>query len=244
MASTRRIPPAASTWRKAARGCPTRRARNRSLLNQVGGRGTSLDTVACGHRHLLFAMGPHADQPSRHADRRMVAVTGPDTVDRVPLFADQHDRRIVALALPALGALAVEPLYVLVDTAIIGHLGTEPLAGLALASTVLLLVVAGCNFLAYGTTQRVAHQRGADRPPRPRPWACRRSGWRCSSACRWRCWSACWPSRPCACSAVRARCSTSPSPTCGSAPSGSPSCSWPWWATASSGASPTSARRW
>ena len=93
----------------------------------------------------------------------MVAVTGPDTVDRVPLFADQHDRRIVAMALPALGALAVEPLYVLVDTAIIGHLGTVPLAGLALASTVLLLVVAGCNFLAYGTTQRVAHQRGADR---------------------------------------------------------------------------------
>ncbi len=93
----------------------------------------------------------------------MVAVTGPDTVDRVPLFADQHDRRIVAMALPALGALAVEPLYVLVDTAIIGHLGTEPLAGLALASTVLLLVVAGCNFLAYGTTQRVAHHRGADR---------------------------------------------------------------------------------
>jgi putative MATE family efflux protein len=82
----------------------------------------------------------------------------------VPLLTDQHDRRILALAVPALGALAVEPLYVLVDTAIVGRLGTTPLAGLALASSVLLLVVAGCNFLAYGTTQRLAHHRGAGRP--------------------------------------------------------------------------------
>ena len=48
---------------------------------------------------------------------------------------DARDRRIVALAIPALGTLAVEPLYVLVDTAIVGHLGTTPLAGLALAAS-------------------------------------------------------------------------------------------------------------
>lgn len=83
----------------------------------------------------------------------------------MPLLEDALDRRIVALAVPALGALAVEPLYVLVDTAIVGRLGTAPLAGLALASTVLVLVVAGCNFLAYGTTQRLAHRRGAGREP-------------------------------------------------------------------------------
>ena len=77
---------------------------------------------------------------------------------------DARDRRIVALALPALGTLAVEPLYVLVDTAIVGHLGTTPLAGLALAASVLLLVTAGCNFLAYATTQRFAHHRGGGRP--------------------------------------------------------------------------------
>lgn len=69
---------------------------------------------------------------------------------------DERDRRIVALAVPALGALAVEPGYVLVDTAIIGRLGTTPLAGLALATTLLVTVVAACNFLAYGTTPRVA----------------------------------------------------------------------------------------
>ena len=77
------------------------------------------------------------------------------------ILRGEHDRRIVALAVPALGTLAVEPLYVLVDTVIVGRLGTTPLAGLALAVSVLLLVTAGCNFLAYGTTQRLAHHLGA-----------------------------------------------------------------------------------
>ena len=48
-----------------------------------------------------------------------------------------HDREILRLALPALGALAAEPLYLLVDTAIVGHLGTPQLAALALAATLL-----------------------------------------------------------------------------------------------------------
>ena len=74
------------------------------------------------------------------------------------------DRRILALAIPALGTLAAEPLYRLVDTAIVGRLGTEQLAGLAVAVTILALVVAGSNFLAYGTTQRVANRLGAQRP--------------------------------------------------------------------------------
>ena len=56
-------------------------------------------------------------------------------------FRDPADRRIIALAVPALGALAVEPLYVLVDTAIVGRLGTPQLAGLAVAATVLSFVV-------------------------------------------------------------------------------------------------------
>jgi putative MATE family efflux protein len=71
------------------------------------------------------------------------------------------DRRIISLALPALGSLAVEPLYVLVDTAIVGRLGTAQLGGLAVAASVLSLVTAGCNFLTYGTTERVARRRGA-----------------------------------------------------------------------------------
>lgn len=74
------------------------------------------------------------------------------------------DRRIVALALPALGGLAVEPLYVLVDTAIVGRIGTAQLGGLALSATVLSLVVAACTFLTYGTTERVARRIGAGQP--------------------------------------------------------------------------------
>ena len=73
------------------------------------------------------------------------------------------DRRIIALAIPALGSLAVEPLYVLVDTAVVGRLGTAQLGGLALSATVLTIVVAGCNFLTYGTTERVARRLGAGR---------------------------------------------------------------------------------
>jgi putative MATE family efflux protein len=72
-----------------------------------------------------------------------------------------YDREILRLAVPALGALAAEPLYLLVDTAIVGHLGTPELAALALAATVLANVVALCIFLTYGTTARVTRLHGA-----------------------------------------------------------------------------------
>ena len=71
------------------------------------------------------------------------------------------DRQILALALPALGALVAEPLFVLVDSAVVGHLGTAPLAGLALASTILVTVIGLCVFLAYATTAAVARRLGA-----------------------------------------------------------------------------------
>jgi hypothetical protein len=72
-----------------------------------------------------------------------------------------HDRRIFALAIPALGALAAEPLYVLVDTAIVGHLGTTQLASLAIAATVMSTAFTIFNFLTYGTTAQVARLHGA-----------------------------------------------------------------------------------
>lgn len=71
------------------------------------------------------------------------------------------DRRILRLAVPAFGALAAEPLYRLVDTAIVGRIGTEELGGVAVAVSILSLVIGGSNFLAYGTTQRVANRLGA-----------------------------------------------------------------------------------
>src|SRR5687767_386583 len=72
-----------------------------------------------------------------------------------------YDREIFRLAVPALGALAAEPLYVLVDTAIVGHLGTVQLASLAIAATVLSAAFTVFNFLTYGTTARVARLHGA-----------------------------------------------------------------------------------
>jgi putative MATE family efflux protein len=74
-----------------------------------------------------------------------------------------HDREILHLALPALGALAAEPLYILVDTAIVGHLGTPQLAALALAGTLLTGTFTIFNFLTYGTTAQVARYHGAGR---------------------------------------------------------------------------------
>jgi MATE family, multidrug efflux pump len=71
------------------------------------------------------------------------------------------DREIFTLALPALGALAAEPLYLLADTAIVGHLGTPQLAALALASTLLDGLATFCNFLVYGVTAQVARLHGA-----------------------------------------------------------------------------------
>jgi putative MATE family efflux protein len=73
----------------------------------------------------------------------------------------RYDREILLLALPALGALAAEPLYLLADTAIVGHLGTPQLAALALAATVLSTFVSLCIFLTYGTTARVSRLHGA-----------------------------------------------------------------------------------
>src|SRR5262249_8030124 len=79
----------------------------------------------------------------------------------LPTRRSPHDREILRLAVPAFGALAAEPLYILVDTAIVGHLGTNPLAGLAVAGTVLTATFAIFNFLAYSTTGAVARQVGA-----------------------------------------------------------------------------------
>jgi len=72
-----------------------------------------------------------------------------------------HDREIIALALPALGALAAEPCYLLADTAIVGHLGTPQLAALALAATALGALTTVFNFLVYGTTAAVARAHGS-----------------------------------------------------------------------------------
>lgn len=71
------------------------------------------------------------------------------------------NRQIVRLAVPALGALIAEPLFLIVDGAMVGHLGVAPLAGLGIASAVLQTVVGLMVFLAYATTPAVARRYGA-----------------------------------------------------------------------------------
>jgi putative MATE family efflux protein len=71
------------------------------------------------------------------------------------------DREILRLAVPAFFALVAEPLFLLADTAIVGHLGTTPLAGLAIAATIVQTLVYLAVFLAYGTTAAVGRHLGA-----------------------------------------------------------------------------------
>ena len=73
------------------------------------------------------------------------------------------NRQILELALPAFAALVAQPLFVMADTAIVGQLGTEPLAALGVGSTLTLAMVGAFIFLAYGSTATVARLMGAGR---------------------------------------------------------------------------------
>src|SRR6185312_8440677 len=74
---------------------------------------------------------------------------------------DTLNRDILRLAVPALGALIAEPLFLIVDSALVGHLGVVPLAALGIASAVLQTIVGLMVFLAYSTTPAVARRFGA-----------------------------------------------------------------------------------
>ncbi|MFE9567084.1 MATE family efflux transporter [Streptomyces sp. NPDC006692] len=73
----------------------------------------------------------------------------------------RHDREIVSLAVPAFGALVAEPLFLMADSAIVGHLGTPQLAGLGIAAPLLTTAVSIFVFLAYATTAAVSRRVGA-----------------------------------------------------------------------------------
>lgn len=73
----------------------------------------------------------------------------------------RQDREILALAVPAFGALVAEPLFLMADSAIVGHLGTSQLAGLGVAGAALSTITGVFVFLAYATTAAVARRIGA-----------------------------------------------------------------------------------
>ena len=73
----------------------------------------------------------------------------------------RHDRAVAALAIPALGSLVADPLLSLVDTAFVGRLGSDSLAGLGIAAALFGVAFFVFNFLEYGTTTEVARSVGA-----------------------------------------------------------------------------------
>ena len=73
-------------------------------------------------------------------------------------------QRMLTLAASAFIVLAAEPLYLLVDTAVVGHLGSRALAGLGVGAALMGLLTIVGTFVEYGTTARAARWYGAGRP--------------------------------------------------------------------------------
>lgn len=99
---------------------------------------------------------------------RLLACPSPTVRRKAPPITTRNrflDKEILALALPALGALAAEPVFLLADTAMVGHLGPASLGALAIASTIIHTVLGLMIFLAYATTPRVARRLGEGNTP-------------------------------------------------------------------------------
>ncbi|MCL2781700.1 MAG: MATE family efflux transporter [Actinomycetia bacterium] len=77
--------------------------------------------------------------------------------------ADASTRRLLALTVSAFAVLAAEPSYLLIDTAVVGHLGARQLAGLGVAGALMSLLTIVGTFVEYGTTARAARWFGAGR---------------------------------------------------------------------------------
>jgi putative MATE family efflux protein len=76
-----------------------------------------------------------------------------------PPTGSRH-RRILWLAVPAIGTLIADPVLGAVDTAVAGRLGSVELGALGLAVGLLAAVTWIFNFLVFGTTTTVAHAVG------------------------------------------------------------------------------------
>lgn len=80
------------------------------------------------------------------------------------------DREILGLAIPALGALAIDPLLTLADTAFVARLGTIDLAALGVDTAILGFAFFAFNFLAYVVTPLVARALGGGRVDEAKRW--------------------------------------------------------------------------
>lgn len=103
---------------------------------------------------------------SKDTGNTVVSETAPNEVntpDAGTTSTRGVNRQILTLAAPTFGQLIAEPTFVLIDTAIVGHIDDASLAGLSVGSTILLTAVGLCIFLAYSTTSQVGHLIGAGR---------------------------------------------------------------------------------
>ena len=107
--------------------------------------------------------GDGAGSRAARPQGRMPEAGSLDTATKIARIAtlNEIDRDILRLALPALGALVAEPLFLLTDTALVGHLGAVPLAGLSIGGAILQTLIGLLIFLAYATTPAVARRLGA-----------------------------------------------------------------------------------
>src|SRR4051794_16267345 len=113
------------------------------------------------HPPICGRLRRRCGQPAATLDTASRRLRLPSYAVNRPALRDPHDAEILRLAVPAFGALVAEPLFLLVDSAIVGRLGTSQLAGLGIAGVALATAVNLCVFLAYGTTATVARHLGA-----------------------------------------------------------------------------------
>src|SRR5215212_5391172 len=130
------MPMARSMARAGAREGPSVTSRLRGLIWTR--RSLGVPSAMTGQRRPGAGGDGHAIPSLRRAAMRATEDRTPHTPPVLGPGRHPHDREIVRLAVPAFGALIAEPLYVLADTAIVGHIGTPQLGGLAVASSVLL----------------------------------------------------------------------------------------------------------
>lgn len=132
-------------------GCPTQHGKVRGRVS------TALST-ACGHGVAFKFVERNQQRPPGAPPNPRPSLEGQSKEPRTDL------RGVLSLAIPALGALVIEPLLLLIDSAMVGHLGAVPLAALSLAGTILSTLVGIFVFLAYSTTALTARALGAGKP--------------------------------------------------------------------------------
>eukprot|EP00878_Enallax_costatus_P016690 GHUV01017512.1.p1 GENE.GHUV01017512.1~~GHUV01017512.1.p1 ORF type:complete len:216 (+),score=64.64 GHUV01017512.1:297-944(+) len=130
-------------------------------LPHLGDRQAAQNSVRAAPRHTA-----RPRQPLRHVATAAAAAAdmgglrlpdvgvGPHI--RTLLQPSKYDAELLSLAVPALAAMALEPLMNVFSAAVLGHLGTQQLGAVSLASLATSLATYVFSFLVFLTTPRIA----------------------------------------------------------------------------------------